>query len=173
MKIAYLLLFIAACVLFVLIYTKPVTVHFAPVQALDSDGTPSSEILEHMKDFEDVDMKADPFGHVTVTEWGGEIPPGFTVENATVHIRWKTDIDLGAGNIFMGYSTDGGESFVETGPFNESEIEQDTVLELSGPIAYNVTKVQVRWRGEDLDYRFPATGYVSFSMDAKIKRKLL
>ncbi len=173
MRIVYPLLFIAVCFLFIQIYTKPVTVHFAPVQAVDSDGTPSSEIIGHMNDFEDVGLKTDPFGHVTVTQWSGEVPPGFTVENATVHIRWKTDMDLGAGNIFVGYSTDSGESFVEAGPFGESETERGTVLEISGPIAYNLTKVQVRWRGEDLDYRFPATGYVSFSMDAKIKRKLL
>lgn len=163
-KLSLLFLIIIGIFLVVL---RPHTIRLKPIDAEDSDGSPSSDIINRINvenDFEDVILKVNPHGFITVKEWGDETIPS-NVKKVIIHVLWKTDTNRGAGNIYVGYSTDGGESFIETGPFDENETEQDTKIELSKHFDYDLSEIQVRWRGEDLDYRLPARGYVSFMME--------
>lgn len=146
-------------------------IHLTPIEAKDSDGNPSSDIIQRIileNDFEDVILKVRPFGYITVKEWDNGMSDISKIEKAIINVKWKTDVNKGAGNIYIGYSTDEGKSFVEKGPFNESEIIQNSVIELPKPFTYDLKKVQVRWRGEDLDYRLAARGYVNFTMDVYV-----
>lgn len=166
------ILFVLVVSLFVIAYflILPSTrvIHLTPIEANDSDGNPSSDIIQRIvaeNDFEDVILKVKPFGYVTVKEWNDRTTEISNVKKTIVNVQWKTDVNRGAGNIYIGYSTDEGNSFTEIGPYNESGNVQNTAIELSKPFTYDLKKVQVRWRGEDLDYRLAAKGYVKFEMD--------
>jgi hypothetical protein len=157
--------------IFLLIFTSSRAIHLKPAEANDSDGNPSSDIIQKIvveNDFEDVILKVKPYGYVTVKKWNDGISDTFNVKKAIINVQWKTDVNRGAGNIYIGYSIDEGKSFVEIGSYNESKNLQNTVMELPKPFTYDLKKVQVRWRGEDLDYRLAAKGYVKFLMDVYV-----
>ncbi|NIO45042.1 MAG: hypothetical protein GTN36_05835 [Candidatus Aenigmarchaeota archaeon] len=169
-----LLFVLSICFIVLIIFvipTSPHVIRLKPAEAKDSDGNPSSDIIQRIvleKDFEDVTLKVRPFGYIIVKEWNNGMTDLSNIEKAIINVKWKTDVKNGAGNIYVGYSTDEGKSFVEKGPFNESENIQNSVIKLPKPFTYDLKKVQVRWRGEDLDYRLTARGYVNFTMDVYI-----
>jgi hypothetical protein len=156
-----------AIVLFIFFMPSSLIV-MTPKSIADSDGNPSSEIVQRIvaeDGFEDVILKLRPFGYVTVQSWGNDTESFSKIKRAAVSVLWRTDANRGAGNIYVGYSTDNGASFVELGPFNESETVQNTTMEFAENFTSDIRNLQVRWRGEDLDYRLAANGYVSFKMN--------
>jgi hypothetical protein len=147
------------------------TFSLKPAIIEDSDGNPSPDIVQRIvaeEDFEDVNLKVEPFGFVTVREWDTSAVKEAVIKKAVANVMWKTDGGMGAGNIYVGYSTDGGNTFVESGPFNESEEVQHISIELPSDSLNDLENVQVRLRGEDTDYRLAAKGYVSFGMDVYV-----
>ncbi len=166
-----LIIFIIIISMFFMIPKTTSTLHLMPIEAIDSDANPSSDIIQRIvweNDFEDVTLKERPFGYIIIKEWDDGLSDLSNAEKAIVNVQWKTDVNRGASNIYIGYSTNDGETFEEVGPFNETEIIQNTKIELPKPFVYNLKKVQVRWRGEDIDYRLAARGYVNFIMDVYV-----
>jgi hypothetical protein len=145
---------------------QPLLIVMSPVEIVDSDGKSSSDIIYNIASngFDDVTLKLRPFGYVTVVTWE-ETAKFSKIKKATVSVFWKSDTGRGAGNIYVGYSTDNGASFVEKGPFNETDLMQNTTFEFGENFTSDIRNLQVRWRGEDLDYRLAAKGYVNFKMD--------
>jgi hypothetical protein len=134
-------------------------VYPAALKAKDTDGTPSDEILQHMlSGHEPVILKYFPFGYLEVEEWEKVILP----KKVFAIVDWKTYKDLGAGNIYIGYSFDGKE-YKEIGPFNESDGTQ-TVLEVPVNIFSDISNLRIRFRGEDLDFATDAVAEVSIKL---------
>jgi len=88
-------------------------IYVNPLRARDSDGTPSEEILENMKNgYEVVILKHFPYGFLEVEEW----EKVRFLKKAYLIVEWRTYEELGAGNIYIGYSFDG-KKYMEIGPF--------------------------------------------------------
>ena len=157
---------IVVAVAFIIVFMPPSLIAMSPAKMVDSDGKSSPDIIQNLNSgFDDVSLKLRPFGYVKVESWGNDTAKFSKMKRAVVSVLWKTDMNKGAGNIYVGYSTDNGVSFVEKGPFNESEIVQNTTLEFRENFTSDIRSLQVRWRGEDLDYRLAAKGYVDFKMN--------
>jgi len=131
-----------------------------PIKAKDTDGSPSDEILENMeKCCESVILKFNPYGYLEVEEWKKVDLP----KKAFAIVNWRTYKDLGAGNIYIGYSFDGKE-YKELGPFNESENFTQTTIEIPVNLFSDLSKLRIRFRGEDLDFATDAIAEVKIEL---------
>jgi hypothetical protein len=135
-------------------------VYLTPLKARDTDGTPPNEIIENMeKGFEMVILKVHPFGYLEIGKW----EKVKFLKKAFAIVEWKTYRDLGAGNIYIGYSFDG-KNYVETGPFNESENLTKTTLEIPVSFFSNLEDLRIRFRGEDTDFAIDAIAEVNIKL---------
>lgn len=150
-----------------LLFPQEQEVYPIPLEAKDTDGTPSREILENMeKCCESVILKFNPYGYLEVRKWEKVNLP----KKAFAIVRWRTYKDLGAGNIYIGYSFDG-KNYKEIGPLGETEDFNETVLEIPLNIFSDLSNLRVRFRGEDLDFATDAIAEVSIKLKA-IRYKL-
>jgi hypothetical protein len=123
------------------------TTYGIPIDAKDSDGTPSEEIMQNMIDGQEmVILKANPFGYIEVGGWRGP----FMLKKATAIVEWKTYKDFGAGNIYVGYSFGG--NYSEIGPFGESENITTTEINIPVGVFEDLSKLKIRFKGEDMDF---------------------
>lgn len=135
-------------------------VYLEPLEAKDSDGTPSEEILKNMeKCCESVILKFHPYGYLEVTRWEKASFP----KKCLAIVNWRTYKDLGAGNIYIGYSFDG-KNYKEVGPFNESENFKETAIEIPVSLFTDLSNLRVRFRGEDLDFATDAIAEVNIKL---------
>lgn len=146
--------------IFFFLFSKEEEIYLYPQKAKDSDGTDSQEIINNMKNgFETIILKHYPFGYVEVEEWG-KIKH---LKKVYAIVEWKADEDLGAGNIYVGYSFDGKE-YKEVGPFNASSHVRKEVIEIPIKPFSNIDNLRVRFRGEDLDFGLDAVAEVSIKL---------
>lgn len=118
----------------------------------DSDGSLSDEIVENIKKgYERVILKFYPYGFLEVWGWENQ----FFVKKIFAVVEWRADEDLGAGNIFIGYSLDG-KNYYEIGPLNASNNYTKTIIEIPIKTFSNIENIKIRFRGEDLDYAIDA-----------------
>jgi hypothetical protein len=118
-----------------------------PLSARDTDGTDPSDIIKNMEGgYEMVILKVNPFGYVEIEGWESV----GLLKSATLEVEWKTYSDLGAGNIYVGYSL--GDDYVEIGPFNESS--EAVKREIAIPVSpfTDMGNLKARFRGEDIDF---------------------
>jgi len=142
-------------------------IYVNPLRARDSDGTPSEEILENMKNgYEVVILKHFPYGFLEVEEW----EKVRFLKKAYLIVEWRTYEELGAGNIYIGYSFDG-KKYMEIGPFNESLNFTKTVIEIPVNPFSDLSKLKVRFRGEDIDFGIDAIAEIKIELKA-LKYKL-
>ena len=126
-----------------------------PLKAKDTDGTPSDEIINNTNSgFETVILKFNPFGYIEVQEW----EKVDFLKKVYVVVEWKAYKDLGAGNIYIGYSFDG-KNYTEIGPFNESDEVKTEIIEIPANFS-DISKLRIRFRGEDLDFATDAIAEV-------------
>lgn len=119
-----------------------------PTYGRDTDGTLQDEIVRNNREgYETVLLKFFPYGYIEFYGWKNVS----MVKKVFAFVEWRTEKDLGAGNIYIGYSFDG-KNYVEVGPFNESENYRVTVLEIPANIFTDLENVKIRFRGEDLDF---------------------
>ena len=143
--------------LLILFFIKKSMVYPDPIFAKDSDGTPSIQILENMKTgFETVSLKTYPFGYLEVQGWE---KVGFP-KDLEVEIFWKIQEDLGAGNIYIGYSWGG--DYKEIGPFEG--ISNSTSFNIPVNIFSDIRNLKLRFRGEDLDLASEAIAEVKIKL---------
>jgi hypothetical protein len=146
-KIVVLLLAASLFLSAVLFFLSEKEVYPKLLSARDTDGTEAGDIISGMENgYEMVILKANPFGYL---EAGGWENAGL-LKNATALVEWKTFEGLGAGSIYIGYSF--GENYTELGPFNESS--NNTITEVGIPASpfTDISKLKVRFRGEDMDF---------------------
>lgn len=147
-------------ILLVVFFPMQEEVYLKPLEAKDSDGTPSHEILENMrKCCETVILKFNPYGYLEVKKWE---KVNF-LKKAFAIVNWKTYEDLGAGNIYIGYSFDG-KNYEEVGPFGESKNFKETILEIPVNFFSDLSNLRVRFRGEDLDFATDAIAEVNIKL---------
>lgn len=156
-KLFLFLLF--AIILLIFSFPREIEVYPKPLNAKDTDGTPSNEILQNMENgYEMVILKVYPFGYLEV-EWENI---GF-FKKAFAIVEWKTHKDLGAGNIYIGYSFDR-KNYTEAGPFNENEDFTKTIIEIPLNLSSNINNLRIRFRGEDLDFATDAIAEVNIKL---------
>ncbi|MFH1294603.1 MAG: DUF2341 domain-containing protein [Candidatus Aenigmatarchaeota archaeon] len=114
---------------------------------------------EQKTDFIGVNMKTNPYGFAIADNWSLELSD----EMVRASVSWYTDVGAGAGDIYIGYSTDG-QNWEEQGPFSESGSIQQTFFDLSG--IEDLDNLRLRFRGQDLDRMYPAFAYVSFKVES-------
>lgn len=147
-------------VLILLFFPHQQEVYPKPIEAKDSDGTLSNEILENMeKCCETVILKFNPYGYVEVRKWEKVNFP----KKAFATVSWRTYKGLGAGNIYIGYSFDG-IKYEEAGPFGETEDFNQTTLEIPVNFFSDLSNLRVRFRGEDLDFATDAIAEVRIKL---------
>lgn len=147
-------------ILVVVFFPQQEEVYLKPLEAKDSDGTPSNEILENMeKCCEAVILKFNPYGYLEVIKWEKINFP----KKAFAIVSWRTYKDLGAGNIYIGYSFDG-KNYKEIGPFNENENFTETTIEIPLNFFSDLSNLKVRFRGEDLDFATDAIAEVNIKL---------
>jgi len=168
MKKALILIFSILIFCSILLHIFPTEEIYAkPLRAKDSDGTQSEEILENMrKGYETIILKHFPYGFLEVEEWEKVKFP----KKAYAIIKWRTYEELGAGNIYIGYSFDG-KNYKEIGPFNESVNFTTTIIEIPVNPLSDLSKLKVRFRGEDTDFGVDAISEVRIELKI-IKYKL-
>jgi len=125
-------------------------------------GMASAEAVVESPVTTEINLKTWPYGSSVAEGW--EMSPTDEGKSAIAHVKWKTDEGAGAGNIYIGYSYDG-QRWIEKGPFNESVSEKDTLIELGRLGKGQLAKLQLRFRGEDMDRMLPAFAYVQFSLE--------
>ncbi|MEM5853618.1 MAG: hypothetical protein QXG39_00705 [Candidatus Aenigmatarchaeota archaeon] len=156
-KIGLIIFFLTLVVIF---FPGKEEVYLKPLEARDSDGTPSDEILENMeKCCETVILKFNPYGYLEVKKWGKVNFP----KKAFAVVKWRTYEDLGAGNIYIGYSFDG-KNYEEVGPFGESKDLRETILEIPVNFFSDLSDLRIRFRGEDLDFATDAIAEVNIKL---------
>lgn len=154
LKILFLLILVSVFLIF--LFSREYETYLRPLEANDTDGTPSEEIIQNMDNgFESVILKLYPFGYLEVYKWEDS---GF-LKKAFAIVDWKTYKEMGAGNIYIGYSFDG-KKYYEVGPFKESDNVTETVIEVPVNLFSDLKKLIIRFRGEDLDYAADAIAEV-------------
>ncbi len=173
---AYLLVFEVLILIGVLVFPlDSFRVNRYPVAARDSDSTPTGLLIANLGDssMEPVILKFAPFGYLTVENWNKDLTSlGGEVKSAQLIVNWRTDIGRGAGNIYIGYSLDGGKTFKEVGPFTEST-GTATSIDLPQLSLSDLNGVDARFRGEDMDGKGPAVAYVNMRMDVDMSSPFL
>jgi hypothetical protein len=131
-----------------------------PTFAKDTDGTDSNDIIKNMQNgHELVILKVDPYGYVELSGWKSR----GLLKKAAATAEWKTYKDLGAGNIYLGYSFGG--NYTEIGPFSESEEFTKTIIEIPVGMFADLSKLKVRFRGEDTDFAADAIAEVGIKLE--------
>jgi hypothetical protein len=146
--------------LFLIVNASPPQMNRLPTACTDSDGDCNFvNMNSNDNSYESVNLKTYPYGWINATDWDQDIPSGNTIDNATLHVIWKTDTNKGANYIYIGYfnSTDWVDC---AGPFSESAVEINTTCDLSGLSVSNMNNIKVRFRGEDTDALAPAFAYI-------------
>lgn len=160
MKLKIVIIAVISILILFLFFPREMEVYPKPIKAKDTDGTPQEEILENMKNgFEMVILKFYPFGYLEITEWE---KVRFLKEVYAI-IEWRTYKGLGAGNIYIGYSFDG-KNYIEFGPFNESENITKTVIKIPVNIFSDISRLKIRFRGEDIDFALDAIAEVNIKL---------
>jgi len=140
-------------------FLKEQEVYLDAISAADSDGTDSSDIISNMKDgYELVSLKANPFGFIEVR---GFKHSGIA-KKAYATYEWHVYQDLGAANIYVGYSFDG-KKYFEQGPFDDSG---NITIEIPVNPFYNLENLRLRFRGEDADFGPDAIAEVRMKLKA-------
>lgn len=154
---------------FFLLFTEEEVILY-PNFAKDSDGSQSEEIIKNMKEkYETIILKFYPYGYIEV--WGWEKQK--YIKKVYAIAEWKAEEELGAGNIYIGYSFDG-KNYFEIGPFNGSSEYTKTTIEIPTNLFTNIENLRIRFRGEDLDYGIDATAEVKIFLKViKYKFRLL
>jgi hypothetical protein len=134
--------------------------NFFPVACQDSDGDCNVENINASDNvFELVDLLTYPFGWINATNFTDSIPEENTIDNATIHVVWKTDVGFGASNINIDYWN--GTHWINcAGPFGESGNLIDTTCNVSSLTKEQILNIKVRFRGEDIDGFPNAFAYV-------------
>ena len=163
-NLVYSLLLILIWFLFFVIFVNadPPKIDRLPTSCVDSDGNCDFENINTSNNvYEEVNLKTSPYGWINVTDWDQDVPVGNTIDNATLHVEWYSDIDKGAGDIYVGYYN--GTDWVDCeGPYGESGSEIDTTCDVSSLSVSQMNNIMVRFRGEDTDQRAPAYAYVDY-----------
>jgi hypothetical protein len=130
-----------------------------PLRASDTDGTPSSEIIRSISSsHEKVILKVNPFGYLEAGGWESQ----GMIKRIVAMVEWRTYKDLGAGNIYIGYSFGG--DYVESGPFSESDSFTTNQMEIPLNSSSDLSNLKIRFRGEDTDYGPDAVAEVSIRL---------
>jgi hypothetical protein len=131
-----------------------------PSSCQDSDGDCNiANVNAADGTFEQVDLLTYPYGWLNATMSSVSIPDQNTVDNATLHVTWKTDTGVGAGDINVDY-WDGSSWTNCAGPLSENETVSDTSCNVSQLTKSQLNSLKVRFRGEDTDGFPNAFGYV-------------
>jgi hypothetical protein len=130
-----------------------------PLSAFNTDGTPSTIIINNMNaSHQKVILKTSPFGYIEIRGWDSQ----GLIKKVVATVEWKTYEDMGAGNIYIGYSFGG--NYTEIGPFRESENFTTNEIEIPLISSNEISKLKVRFRGEDLDFGPDAIADVSIKL---------
>ncbi len=131
------------------------------LEARDSDGSDSADILNNMKNgYELVSLKTNPYGYIEVSNFQFK---GIAKKVYAI-IEWKAYKDLGADNIYVGYSFD--DKYIEKGPFHEG-YKRETI-EIPINMLSDFNKLKIRLRGEDTDFGPDALAEVNIKLEADI-----
>jgi len=107
----------------------------------------------------EINLKTWPYGSALAEGWDSSLAQ--EGKSVVAHVKWTSDANAGAGNIYVGYSYDGG-TWVERGPFNGSVEEKDVNFELGKLHKGQLASLRLRFRGEDTDRKLPAFAQVQF-----------
>jgi len=142
MRIIFIAVFFALMVL--LIFLKEETVCLQAKEARDSDGSDASDIIKNANDsYEILSLKSNPYGYVEIGNFSFSGIP----KKAYAIFEWNAYEDLGASNIYVGYSF--GNSYVEVGPL---EAKGSRKIDIPVNIFTDFSKLKIRFRGEDSDF---------------------
>jgi hypothetical protein len=158
-KIISIIILLAIIIFIVAFFISETQTYGKPLGAFSTDGTPSTIIISNMNvSHQKVSLKTNPFGYIEIRGWTGH----GIIKKAIATFEWKTDKDMGAGKIYIGYSFGG--NYTETGPFDESENFTTSEIEIPFGISNDLSKLKVRFRGEDLDFGPDAIADVSIKL---------
>lgn len=164
MKKTALLIAVAGTILLLFFVPLDKEIIIYPLEASDSDGKSSDNIINAQKTFDYfLILKTYPYGFVRIDKWQNSTVGD--IKRASIHTEWKTNKGFGAGNIFVGYSINGNE-WNETGPFSDS----DNQAYIDLPVDYDISMIKFRFRGEDLDFAADAITWVRTNMIVTVKR---
>jgi len=138
------LVLVLLIILISIVFLKEETVYLQAKYARDSDGTDAGDILKNINDgYEILSLKANPYGYVEISNFNFSGVP----KKAYAIFEWNAYEDLGASNIYIGYSF--GDVYKETGPL---EAKGNRKIEIPVNIFTDFSKLKIRFRGEDSDF---------------------
>jgi len=127
------------------------TLNNLPTSCQDSDGDCDVSRINSTDDiYEFVDLLTFPFGYLIADGFTNSIPEEDSIDSAYIHVLWFTDIDLGATDINIDY-WDGSSWINCAGPFEENDTRSETICNVSHLTREQLSNLQVRIRGKDID----------------------
>ena len=155
MRIVFIAIF--AVLLLFLLSLKEETVSLQPMEARDSDGSDPGDILRNMNEgYELISLKTNPYGYVEI----GNFSFSGLAKKAYAFFEWNAYEDLGASNLYIGYSF--GNGFEEIGPL---EARGSRKIEIPVNIFTDFSKLRIRFRGEDSDFGPDALAEVKMKVE--------
>jgi len=155
MRIVFIAVF--ALTIILLLSLKEETVYLQARDARDSDGSDARDILRNMNEgYELVSLKTNPYGYVEIGNFSFSGIP----KKAYAIFEWNSYEDLGASNIYIGYSF--GDGYKDIGPL---ETRGSRKVEIPVNVFTDFSKLKIRFRGEDADFGPDALAEVKMKVE--------